>query len=44
MNVWKKIVEAQSKRQEQTSYIEDGQEVQIRIRQNGWYEGFVSMS
>jgi hypothetical protein len=44
MTMWEKIIEAQAKRQERSSFVEDGQEVQIRVMQNGWYEGYVSMS
>lgn len=44
MTMWEKIIEAQVSKQDQTRFIEDGQEVQIRIIPNGWYEGFVSMS
>jgi len=43
MNIWEKIVEAQANKQNQTRFIEDGQEVQIRIMPNGWHEGFISM-
>jgi hypothetical protein len=42
--MWEKITEAQTRRQNQTAFNENGQEVQIRIEQNGWYEGYVSFS
>jgi len=44
MNMWEKITEAQARKQNQISFNENGQEVQIRIEQNGWYEGYISMS
>jgi hypothetical protein len=44
MNMWKTIMEAQSKKQDKIKVIEEGQETQIRIIQNGWYEEFESVS
>jgi hypothetical protein len=44
MTMWEKIVEAQARKQDKLTFNEDGQEVQIKVIQNGWYEGFVSMS
>jgi hypothetical protein len=44
MTIWEKIIEAQTNRQGKASYIEDEQEVQIIVKQNGWYEGFVSFA
>lgn len=44
MTIWETIIEAQAKKQSQTKCLENGQEVQIVIEQNGWYEGFVSMA
>jgi len=43
MTIWEQITQAQANRQSQTRFIEDGQEVQIRILPNGWSEGFTSM-
>jgi len=44
MTMWEKITQAQIRKQEQLTFIEDGSEIQMKVIQNGWYEGFVSMS
>jgi hypothetical protein len=44
MTVWEKINEAQAKKQDTITVIIDGQPVQIKISQNGWYEDFESVS
>jgi hypothetical protein len=44
MTIWEKIIEAQENKQNETTFIDNGQAVHIRVIQNGWYEGFVSMA
>jgi hypothetical protein len=44
MNIWEKITEAQTNKQSQIKFRENGQEVHVVLIQNGWYEGYVSMS
>jgi hypothetical protein len=42
--MWDIIIEAQARKQDNVVFVEDGQEVRIRITQNGWYEGYVPIS
>ena len=44
MTMWEKIIEAQIRKHEHLTFIENGEEVQIKVIPNGWYEGYVSMS